>query len=125
MNELVRKYLKSGKAEVDRCARTSATEKACTVLPKYRRLVGYKVDSVYLHASRRPVGYMLGRQIICKEFDIIGSEEVKAAAAEFVKIIDCMAAKREKMAFHMSSRLSLSQTFPLLITHFLWICLNG
>lgn len=119
MQDIVRKISKPAHVPVDLCDRAIATEKACIMLLRHHRCIGWEIDKECYNQSYISKVETFSREDLTEDLDCTGLEGVAEVPKGFVKAMDGMAARTREVMWEAPPELSPMQSFPSHSPHFL------
>lgn len=119
MRKIIRKFTLPGGLDTDCCAGAFSVAKACTLLPQQRQFVGCDLESKSVASSLPYLAFIFARQVLYKDSDTIGDDDVQQTASPFVKAIAELHQKRHNDVWETTAGFPIKQTFLLHILHHL------
>lgn len=96
MNDLVANSSNGGHLVVDSCAEMASFVKACVMLAKPRRFVGYAADAMCCNASLASVLKRFVWQVLNEYLDIKVRAQVTATVRTFVSAVEEIQQRRKR-----------------------------
>ena len=119
MKTLLAKYCPAGGMVCDPFSGTFAVAKACISLPEHRKCVSADKDEDCFNQCKPSLVEVFAEQVLNEESDIIGTDEVRNAAATFLRLIRASRTNHVAENWEAPSGLSPMQYLPEHILHFL------
>lgn len=119
MRDVIRKFTKPGMVVVDCCAGTLAVGKAGLSLPEHRRVILCDVDSDVVRQSMPSLVLVFAKQVLSDASDIVGNDEVVAAAKKYISAIENTETQLRLASAHGPPGFPPYQTLPDYLLRFM------
>lgn len=117
MKDIIRKFTLSAGLFVDCSAGTLPVTKACILLLQHRRFFGCDLDSECIASSLPQMALFCSRQLLNKESDITGDDNVQQAAFTFFNVMEELELKHCIDVWEMPAGFPIMQILSLHILH--------